>query len=192
MEPLDPATSPWGRWETPCAIHGMGPCPYPVAQRQPVLPSPGMREGEEGVTDVEDVVEVPVAEEDDVVEVTVVEEEDNDGPVEVILVTNPSPLRPTKKQTTRIWIGPRGQPTGTLAPWTGAREAGQISPMTGFEVWPPPPPPPPCRPVTTMSPAPSSGARAPHRHHKILPSQVNNHHSEAPSGAESFTAAPTS
>jgi hypothetical protein len=33
-----------------------------------------MREGEEGVTDVEDVVEVTVAKEDDVVEVAIAEE----------------------------------------------------------------------------------------------------------------------
>jgi hypothetical protein len=40
MKPSDPATSSWGHREPPCAIHGMGPCPYPVAPRQPVLSSP--------------------------------------------------------------------------------------------------------------------------------------------------------
>jgi hypothetical protein len=85
MEPSDPATSPRGRQEPPYAIHRMGPCPYPVALRWSVLSSPspreGEREGEEGVVDVENVVEV-----------TVVEEEDDDEPVEVILVPE-SPLR---------------------------------------------------------------------------------------------------
>jgi hypothetical protein len=57
-----------------------------------MLSSPGMREEEEGITDVEDVVEVAVAEEDDVVEVAIVKEEDDDDPVEVITVTDPSPL----------------------------------------------------------------------------------------------------
>jgi hypothetical protein len=73
MEPLDPANSPWGCREMPCAIHDMGPSPYPVAQKQPVLSSPGMRQGEEGV-----------ANEDSVVEVAIAEEEDNDEPVKVI------------------------------------------------------------------------------------------------------------
>jgi hypothetical protein len=45
-----------------------------------VLSSPSMREGEEGVIDVEDVVKVTVA-----------EEEDNDGLVEVILVPDSPP-----------------------------------------------------------------------------------------------------
>jgi hypothetical protein len=57
-----------------------------------MLSSLGMREEEEGITDVEDVVEVAVAEEDDVVEVAIVKEEDDDDPVEVITVTDPSPL----------------------------------------------------------------------------------------------------
>jgi hypothetical protein len=70
-----------------------------------VLSSSGMREGEEGVTDVEDVVEVVVTKEDDMVEVAVVEEDDDDL-VEVIPVTDPSPPRPAYKQTTQIWIGP--------------------------------------------------------------------------------------
>jgi hypothetical protein len=74
MEPSDPTTSPRSRREPPYARHGMGLCPYPVAQSQPVLSSPGMREGEEGVTDVEDVVEVTVAKEDDAVEVAIAEE----------------------------------------------------------------------------------------------------------------------
>jgi hypothetical protein len=75
MEPSDLADPLWGLWETPCAIHGMGPCPYSVKQRQPVLSSPGMREGEEEVID-----------EDNVVEVAIAEVEDDDEPVEVILV----------------------------------------------------------------------------------------------------------
>jgi hypothetical protein len=56
-----------------------------------------MREGEEGVTDVEDVVEVIVAEEDDMVEVAVAEEEDDDGLVKVISVPDSPPTRPTYK-----------------------------------------------------------------------------------------------
>jgi hypothetical protein len=97
MEPSDPATSLRSHREPPCAIHGMGPCPYPIAQRQPVLSPPGMREGEEGVTDVEDVVEVIVAEEDDMVEVAVAEEEDDDGLVKVISMPDSPPTRPTYK-----------------------------------------------------------------------------------------------
>jgi hypothetical protein len=108
-----------------------------------------MREGEEGVINVEDMVEVTIVEEDDVVEVVVIEEEDDDDPVEVILVTDPSPPQPAYKQTTWIQIGPRGRPTGTLAPWTGAREASRISPEVRSEVWPLPPPPPPSGPITT-------------------------------------------
>jgi hypothetical protein len=80
MEPSDPATSPRSRQEPPCAIHGMGLCPYLVAQRQPVLSSLGMREGEEGITDVEDIVKVTVA-----------EDEDDDGPVEVIPMLDSPP-----------------------------------------------------------------------------------------------------
>jgi hypothetical protein len=53
----------------------MGPCPYSVKQRQPVLPSLGMREGEEEVID-----------EDNMVEVAIAEVEDDDEPVKVILV----------------------------------------------------------------------------------------------------------
>jgi hypothetical protein len=144
MEPSDPADSPWGHWETPCAIHGMGPCPYPVAQRQPVLSSPGMREGEEGVTD-----------EDVVVEVIVAEEEDDDEPIEVIPVPDSTPPRSAYKQTVRIRIGPWGRPTETLALRTGAGEAGRISPEIGSEVWLPPPPPPPGRAVRNeQSPPP--------------------------------------
>jgi hypothetical protein len=51
----------------------MGLCSYPVAQRQPVLSSLGMREEEEGFTDEGEVVKVVVA-----------EEEDDDESVEVI------------------------------------------------------------------------------------------------------------
>jgi hypothetical protein len=89
MEPSDPATSPWGRWETPCTIHSMGPCPYPVTQRQLMLSSPGMREGEEGVADEDDVVVVTVAIKDD-------------DPVEVMPVPDSTPPRPAYKQMTRI------------------------------------------------------------------------------------------
>jgi hypothetical protein len=53
MEPSDPTDSSWGHREPPCAIHGMGSCPYPVAQRQPVFSSPGEGEGE-GVTEEEE------------------------------------------------------------------------------------------------------------------------------------------
>jgi hypothetical protein len=88
MEPSDSAISPRGRWETPCAIHGSGPCPYLVALRSSVLSSPSPREGEEGVAIAEGVVEVAVAKEDD-----------DDEPVEVIPVPT-SPLRPVYKQTT--------------------------------------------------------------------------------------------
>jgi hypothetical protein len=82
-----------------------------------VLSSLGMREGEEGVADVEgtvevavakedDVVKVVVAEEDDVVEVAIAEEEDDDGPVEIITVPDSPPTRSAYKQTARIWISP--------------------------------------------------------------------------------------
>jgi hypothetical protein len=111
-----------------------------------VLSTPGMREGEEGVSDVEDVVKVAVTEEDDMVEVAIVEEEDDNDPVEVIPVIDPSPPRPAYKQTSRIQIGPQGQPTG-------AREAVQISPETGSEVWPPPPPPSSSASITAMTPS---------------------------------------
>jgi hypothetical protein len=116
-------------------------------------PSEGEREGEEGVADVEGVVEVATA-----------EEEDDDEPVEVIPVSESPPKRPAYKQTARIRIGPWGRPTGTLVPQTGARETGQISSETGSEVWPPPPPlplggairtelPPP-QPIIAMTPPP--------------------------------------
>jgi hypothetical protein len=58
MEPSDLATSSWGRREPPCAIHGMGPCLYPVALRQPMFSTLGMTEGAEGAADIEDMVEV--------------------------------------------------------------------------------------------------------------------------------------
>jgi hypothetical protein len=54
-----------------------------------VLSSPSMREGEEGVTDEDDVVEVAVAEEDD-------------EPIEVIPVPDSTPPQPAYKQTTQI------------------------------------------------------------------------------------------
>jgi hypothetical protein len=63
----------------PYAIHGMGTRPYPVAQRQLVLSSPSMREGEEEVADENDVVEVAIVEEDD-------------EPIKVISVPDSTPL----------------------------------------------------------------------------------------------------
>jgi hypothetical protein len=108
-----------------------------------VLSSPSPREGEEGVADVEGVVEV-----------TAVEEEDDDELVEVTLVPESPPRRPTYKHTSRIQISPWGQLTGTQAARTGARETGQISPETGSEVWPLPPPPPPGGAVRTEPPPP--------------------------------------
>jgi hypothetical protein len=149
IEPSDPTTSPWGHREPFCAIHDLGPCPYPVALRRSVLSSlslrEGEREGEERVVDVEGVVEV-----------TAVEEEDDDESVEVILMPESPPRRPAYKQTARIRIGPWGRPTGTLASWTGARETDQISPKTGSEVWPLPPPPPLGGVVRTKPPPPHS------------------------------------
>jgi hypothetical protein len=112
-----------------------------------------MREGEEGVANVEDVVDVVVAEEDDVVEVTVAEEEDGDGPIKVILVPDSPPTQSAYKQTSLARIGPWGRPTGTIAPRMSGREASQDPPETGFAVWPPPPP---SGQVTTMPPPPSS------------------------------------
>jgi hypothetical protein len=50
------------------------------------------------------------------------------------------------------------RPIGTLAPRTGAREVGQVSPETRSEVWLPPPPPPRSGVVTTEPPPPSSNA----------------------------------
>jgi hypothetical protein len=91
MEPSYPTTSLRGHREPPCAIHGMSSGPYPVAPRKTVLSSPSPREGEEGVADVEDMVEVVVAEEDDVVEVAVAEEEDDGKLVKVIPVPDSPP-----------------------------------------------------------------------------------------------------
>jgi hypothetical protein len=108
MEPSYLTTSLRRHWEMPYAIHGMGSCPYSVVQRQQVLSSLGMREGEEGVANVEDVVDVVVAEEDDVVEVTVAEEEDDDGPIKVIPVPNSPPTQSAYKQTSLARIGPWG------------------------------------------------------------------------------------
>jgi hypothetical protein len=113
MEPLDLTDSPWGRQEPSCAIHGTGPCPYPVTQWQPVSSSPGRGGGEEEVTAEEE-------EENDMVAVTVVDKDDE--LVEVIPVPESTPPRSPYKQTARIRIGPRGRPTGTLAPREGARE----------------------------------------------------------------------
>jgi hypothetical protein len=90
MEPSDSTTSPRSHREPHCAIHNLGPCPYPGALRRSVLSSSSPREGEEGVAVVEGVVEVAVADEED----------DDDEPVKVILVPD-SPPRPAYKQTHR-------------------------------------------------------------------------------------------
>jgi hypothetical protein len=97
MEPLDSADSLWDHQELPCAIHGMGMCPYQVAQRQLVFSSSGEGEGEEGVTEEE---------EDGVVVVVVVDKDDE--PVKVIAVLRSTPPRPSYKQTAQIRIGPWG------------------------------------------------------------------------------------
>jgi hypothetical protein len=112
MESSDPAASPWGHQELPCVIHGMGPCPYPVAQWQPVFSSPGDGEGEEEVVEEEE--DEAAGEEDDVVVIAVIDKDDE--PVKVIPVPESTPPRSSHKQTARIRIGPRGRPTGTLAP----------------------------------------------------------------------------
>jgi hypothetical protein len=54
-------------------------------------------------------------------------------------------------------MGPRGRPTGTLAPREGAREAGSDTPEARSAVWPPPPPPHPSGLATTTPPTLSSG-----------------------------------
>jgi hypothetical protein len=54
MKPSDPAASPWDRREPPYAVHGTGPCPYPVAQWQPMFSSPDKGEGEEEVIEEEE------------------------------------------------------------------------------------------------------------------------------------------
>jgi hypothetical protein len=64
----------------------MGMGPYPITLRRSVLSSPSLREGEEGVVDVEDVVEVVIA-----------KEEDDDEPIEVIPMLESPPRRPTYK-----------------------------------------------------------------------------------------------
>jgi hypothetical protein len=100
--------------------------------------------------------------------------------IKVIPVPESTPPRSPYKQTTRIWIGPRGRPTGTLAPKERAREAGPDSPEAGSVVWPPLPPPPLSGPVTTTPPPQD-------------PTAVSEHHlSGAPSEVESFAASPTS
>jgi hypothetical protein len=95
-------------------------------------------------------------EEDNVVMVVVVDKDDE--PVEVIPMPKSTLPRSPYKQTARIQIDPRGQPTGTLAPREGAREAGLDSLETGSALWPPPPPLPPSGLVTTTPPPPSRGA----------------------------------
>jgi hypothetical protein len=122
MEPLDSVASPWGGRELPCTVHGTGPCPYPVAQCQLVFSSPGDGEGEEEVIEEEEDEATGEEEEDDVVVITVIDKDDE--PVEVIPITESMPPRSSYKQTTQIRIGPWGQPTGTIAPREGAREAG--------------------------------------------------------------------
>jgi hypothetical protein len=149
MAPSDPVVSPWGRQQPPCTVHGMGPCPYPVVQWQLVFSSLGDGEGEE-----EDDQATGEEEEDDVVVVTVVDKDDE--PIKVIPVPESTPPRSPYKQMARIHIGPRGQPTRTLSPREGAREAGPDSLEAGSTMWPPPPPPPPSGPVTTTPPPPSS------------------------------------
>jgi hypothetical protein len=151
MEPSDPADSPWSHQEPPCIIHGTGMCPYPVTQWQPVSSSSGKGGGEEVDREEEEVIK----EEEDVVIIVVVDKDDE--PIEVISVPESTPPRSMYKQMARIWIDPRGRPTGTLAPREGAREAGSNSPEVRSVVWPPPPPPPPSGPATTMPPPPSSG-----------------------------------
>jgi hypothetical protein len=129
MEPLDLTDSLWSQREPPCVIHDTGPCPYPVTQWQPISSSLGKGGGEE-VTGEEEVIE---EEEDDVVVIAVIDKDDE--LVEVILVPESTPPRSSYKQTTQIRIDPRGQPTGTLAPREGAREAGPDSPEAGSAVW---------------------------------------------------------
>jgi hypothetical protein len=74
MEPLDPTASPRSRREPPCAIHGTGPCPYPVAQWQPVSSSPSEGEGEEVVIGEEE--DEAAEEEDGVVVVAIIDKDD--------------------------------------------------------------------------------------------------------------------
>jgi hypothetical protein len=95
MEPSDSAASLWGHRELPCTVHGTSPCPYPVAQWQPVFSSPGDGEGE---------IEVIEEEEDEAAG----EEEEHVEPIKVIPVPESTPPRSLYKQTTRIRIGPRG------------------------------------------------------------------------------------
>jgi hypothetical protein len=77
----------------------MGPCPYPVMLRRSVLsslsPREGEREGEEGATDVEDVVKVAFA-----------EEEDNNEPVKVIPVPESPQRRLTYKKSSHNGVDP--------------------------------------------------------------------------------------
>jgi hypothetical protein len=158
MEPSDPAASLWGHREPPCVVHGIGtgPCPYLIAQWQPMFSSSGKGKGEEVVEEEEDEANEEEEEEeeeeeddDDVVVIAVIDKDDE--PVEVIPVLKSTPPRSSYKQTTQIQIGPRGLPIKTLAPRVGAREAGP----TGSTVWPLPPPPPPSEPFTTTPPPPS-------------------------------------
>jgi hypothetical protein len=146
MEPSDPAISLRCHREPRCAIHGSGPCPYSVALRRSVLSSPSPREGgeegKEGVTAAKGGEGIAAA-----------MEEDDDQPVKVISVPESSPM-PAYKHMTWIQIGPRGRPIGILAPRTGAREVGRVSPEIGSEVWLPPPPPPPTITMTPLPPPP--------------------------------------
>jgi hypothetical protein len=92
MEPSELTIFPRDHWELPCAIHGSGPCSYPVAVKSSVLSSlssrEGREEGEEGFAIAEGVDEVA----------TVVE--DNDESVKVIPLAK-SPPRSVYKQRHR-------------------------------------------------------------------------------------------
>jgi hypothetical protein len=133
MESSDTDTSPRGRRETPCVIHGWGTCPYPIASRQMDLSSPSPREGGEGVA--------------------AVEEDDEEDPIEIILVLD-CPPKPAPRQMARIQVGGQGRPTGTLAPRSGVKEPKEGSPVTRSMVWPLPPPLPQQESIATTTPSP--------------------------------------
>jgi hypothetical protein len=154
-----------------------------------VFSSLGEGEGEEVVEEEEDEA-TGEEDEDDVVVVAIIDKDDE--PVEVIPVPESTPPRSLYKQTTRIRIGPRDQPTRTLALREGATQAGRTPQRLDL----------PCghrchhRLRADRSPPCPHHHRAmtqePCRHHKIPPPPASNHHSGAPSGVESFTASPTS
>jgi hypothetical protein len=91
MEPSSPEASPWGRRGRPCVIHGWRPCPNRVKHAHGSSSScrQGEAEGEE--------------EEDEARRISVVT-----GHVEA----------PAIRRMAHISIGPRGQPQGSLVPWT--------------------------------------------------------------------------